>query len=85
MNASPTPSPTAAFEPSPGTVLVLGATGRLGRHAAHAFDAAGWRVRTFGRRAPGADVPGEHGTGDGLDARARSAPRRAARTCSSTR
>ena len=58
-----TPSP-------PGTVLVLGATGRLGRHAAHAFDAAGWRVRTFGRRAPGPDVPGAHGTGDVLDGRA---------------
>lgn len=30
-------------------VLILGPTGRLGRHAAAAFDAAGWDVRRFDR------------------------------------
>lgn len=33
----------------PGTVLVLGATGRFGRHAAAAFASSGWRVRRFER------------------------------------
>ena len=85
MSAFPTTSPTTSPSPgpspgpsSPGTVLVLGATGRLGRHATHAFDAAGWRVRTFGRRAPDADVPGEHGAGDVLDADALGAAARGA-------
>lgn len=32
-----------------GTVLILGATGRFGRHAADAFWNAGWRVRQFTR------------------------------------
>lgn len=31
------------------TVLILGPTGRLGRHAAAAFEAAGWEVRRFDR------------------------------------
>lgn len=31
------------------TVLVLGASGRFGRHACEAFDAAGWAVRRFDR------------------------------------
>jgi NAD(P)-dependent dehydrogenase (short-subunit alcohol dehydrogenase family) len=31
------------------TVLVLGATGRFGRHAAEAFWNAGWTVRLFDR------------------------------------
>jgi len=31
------------------TVLILGPTGRLGRNAAAAFDAAGWEVRRFDR------------------------------------
>lgn len=31
------------------SVLILGATGRMGRHTALAFDAAGWRVRRFRR------------------------------------
>jgi len=31
------------------TVLILGAGGRCGRHAAEAFTAAGWTVRTFDR------------------------------------
>ncbi|PSL18639.1 sugar nucleotide-binding protein [Shimia abyssi] len=31
------------------TVLILGATGRLGRHAAAAFSSAGWHVRVFNR------------------------------------
>lgn len=31
------------------TVLVLGATGRFGRHAAEAFEEAGWIVRRFNR------------------------------------
>lgn len=46
-----------------GTVLILGATGRFGRHAAEAFWNAGWRVRVFDRAegdlvnaAMGADV-----------------------------
>ncbi|MDA8586812.1 epimerase [Rhodobacteraceae bacterium] len=33
-----------------GTVLILGATGRFGRHATEAFWNAGWQVRTFDRR-----------------------------------
>ena len=32
-----------------GTVLVLGASGRFGRHAAEAFWNRGWRVKTFDR------------------------------------
>jgi uncharacterized protein YbjT (DUF2867 family) len=32
-----------------GTVLILGANGRFGRHAAEAFWNAGWRVRLFDR------------------------------------
>lgn len=46
-----------------GTVLILGATGRFGRHAAEAFWNAGWNVRIFDRTtgnldgsAEGADV-----------------------------
>lgn len=46
-----------------GTVLVMGATGRFGRHVAQAFGAAGWTVRRFDRSrddlmaaAEGADV-----------------------------
>ncbi|MGJ8612446.1 MAG: epimerase [Octadecabacter sp.] len=31
------------------TVLILGPTGRMGRHAAQAFEAAGWEVRRFNR------------------------------------
>jgi len=31
------------------TVLILGSTGRMGRHAAIAFAAGGWDVRTFDR------------------------------------
>ena len=31
------------------TVLILGASGRFGRHAADAFAAAGWTVRTYDR------------------------------------
>ncbi|MEX0348031.1 MAG: NAD-dependent epimerase/dehydratase family protein [Paracoccaceae bacterium] len=45
------------------TVLILGATGRFGRHAAEAFWQAGWHVRLFDRKtddlqaaASGADV-----------------------------
>ncbi len=34
-----------------GTVLILGASGRFGRHAAEAFWNAGWRVRVFDRAA----------------------------------
>lgn len=33
-----------------GIVLILGASGRFGRHAAEAFWNAGWRVRLFDRR-----------------------------------
>ena len=46
-----------------GTVLILGANGRFGRHAETAFQAAGWTVRRYDRRtdtpetaAPGSDV-----------------------------
>ncbi len=31
------------------TVLILGATGRFGRHSATAFEAAGWTVHRFDR------------------------------------
>jgi nucleoside-diphosphate-sugar epimerase len=31
------------------TVLILGATGKIGRHSANAFQAAGWSVRRFNR------------------------------------
>lgn len=34
-----------------GTVLILGASGRFGRHTAEAFWNAGWRVRVFDRAA----------------------------------
>ncbi|WP_204113136.1 NAD-dependent epimerase/dehydratase family protein [Shimia biformata] len=34
-----------------GTVLILGASGNVGRHAARAFRAAGWQVRLFDREA----------------------------------
>ena len=33
------------------TVLILGASGKIGRHAAAAFGAAGWTVRLYERRA----------------------------------
>ena len=55
-------------ESRPGTVLILGADGRLGRHAIDAFARKGWHVRTFTRRAPGS--PGDHVVGDALDAEA---------------
>jgi nucleoside-diphosphate-sugar epimerase len=32
------------------TVLILGGTGKIGRHSAEAFEAAGWQVRQFDRR-----------------------------------
>lgn len=32
------------------TVLILGPTGRFGRHASQAFEAAGWSVRRFDRK-----------------------------------
>jgi nucleoside-diphosphate-sugar epimerase len=45
------------------TVLILGASGRIGRHSAKAFEEAGWHVRRFDRKrgdmtaaAKGADV-----------------------------
>lgn len=46
-------TPTAAANPVPsrGTVLILGANGRLGRAATAAFSAAGWRLLTQARRA----------------------------------
>ncbi|HWS75022.1 MAG TPA: epimerase, partial [Quisquiliibacterium sp.] len=34
------------------TVLIFGASGRLGATAAHAFAQAGWRVLAQARRAP---------------------------------
>ncbi|CAN5717474.1 SDR family oxidoreductase [soil metagenome] len=42
---------------SPRTVLILGANGRLGCAAAHAFDAAGWRVLAQVRRDPSPHLP----------------------------
>jgi NAD(P)-dependent dehydrogenase (short-subunit alcohol dehydrogenase family) len=39
----------------PSTVLILGARGRFGLAAAHAFAAAGWRV--LGQVRPGAALP----------------------------
>ena len=39
------------------TVLVLGANGRFGQAAVHAFAAAGWRVLAQLRRAPAAPLP----------------------------
>ena len=46
-----------------GTVLILGASGKIGQHAATAFSNAGWAVRKFNRKtdnmsksAMGADV-----------------------------
>lgn len=33
-----------------GTVLILGASGKIGRHGAEAFQNAGWTVRTFNRK-----------------------------------
>ena len=45
---------------SPKTVLVLGARGRLGQAAVHAFSAAGWRVLAQVRtRAGVARKPGQ--------------------------
>ena len=44
------------------TVLILGQSGKIGSHAAHAFKAAGWNVRTYKRgtdmnaAAQGADI-----------------------------
>ena len=45
------------------TVLILGASGKIGRHSQEAFRQAGWSVKTFGRQqgdmvadARGADV-----------------------------
>ncbi len=45
------------------TVLILGASGKIGQHASHAFSQAGWRVRHYDRKqgnmtaqAQGADV-----------------------------
>lgn len=33
-----------------GTVLILGASGKVGRHSANAFNAAGWNVKVFDRQ-----------------------------------
>lgn len=38
-----------------GTVLILGASGKIGRHATQAFEAAGWEVRAYDRAA--GDMP----------------------------
>ncbi len=40
-----------------GTVLILGASGKVGQHAATAFDKAGWRVRRYDRKA--GDMPAQ--------------------------
>ena len=46
-----------SLPPSRPAVLILGANGRLGCAAAHAFDAAGWRVLAQLRREPSPDLP----------------------------
>jgi len=48
-------------------VLVLGARGRFGRHAAQAFSAAGWQVRAFTRGDASYAGPCEIATGDAAD------------------
>lgn len=55
-----------------GKVIILGAKGRFGRAAAHAFLASGWQVRGFARSWEGSPVPPgvERLTGDAFDARA---------------
>ena len=51
-------APASTTQPAlPGTVLVLGANGRLGRAAALAFAAAGWQVRAQMRQPPRAPLP----------------------------
>lgn len=51
------------------TVLVLGANGRFGATAVHAFAAAGWRVLAQARRAPAHALPaGAEAVAIGLDA-----------------
>ena len=69
QHVHPRPISDAAPGTAPGTVLVLGANGRLARHAATAFAASGWRVRTLARRPdPRVGVIEGHGDGGG-DAR----------------
>ena len=38
------------------TILILGGTGRFGRHATTAFEAAGWQVRQFNRKTDDLDT-----------------------------
>lgn len=54
----------------PGTVIILGAKGRLGRAAVDAFSAAGWRVRAFARSWAGVAERAEIAliAGDAVDA-----------------
>lgn len=58
MLTTTTPSPAAVPATSRATVLILGANGRLGRAAAAAFAAAGWRVLAQARRALAEKHPG---------------------------
>jgi len=41
-------------------VLILGASGKIGRHSAHAFNEAGWRVRKFNRGADNMAAAAQH-------------------------
>jgi nucleoside-diphosphate-sugar epimerase len=63
---------TATPGTPPGSAIVLGANGRLGRASLEAFAAAGWRVAGFSRSAPGAATGARvrHVAGDALDAEA---------------
>ena len=78
--ASPDVAPSGAPDAAPGTVLVLGATGRFGRHATAAFAAGGWHVRALARRpdaGPGSGAGvGTGEAGHGIDARPADVERR---------
>jgi nucleoside-diphosphate-sugar epimerase len=62
MTAAPRTSPAPTTQdgrPGPRTVLILGANGRLGAAAAHAFANAGWKVLAQVRREPSPDLPAQ--------------------------
>ena len=67
---SPSPVPVPVPVPVPATVSIIGAHGRLGRHAAAAFHAAGWQVRSLSRRAADRSVVGTPVNVDAHDAQA---------------
>jgi nucleoside-diphosphate-sugar epimerase len=62
-NDATDPATDAKTSPKTGTVLILGASGKIGHHASRAFATAGWNVRHYDRAtgdmnaaAQGADV-----------------------------